>query len=139
MLFLGLLEDYHVVQVDQSVGQVQLTKPILHEPLECHWSITKPIRHPQELIHSHATHHKGSVLLGVLGDLDLAKVRFQVHGGEEKGTYHRLHGLLHPRKGVCIFLALAIQSVEVNAEPEAPIFLMHQDHRVAPWALRRVD
>ena len=63
---------------------------------------------PQELIHSHATHRKGGVLLGVLGHLDLPKPRFQVHGGEELGAYHKLHGLLHMGKGVCILLGLAI-------------------------------
>ena len=64
-------EHYHVVQVDQSISQVQFTKAILHEPLECGRSITEPLRHSQEFIHPHTTHRKGGVLLGILGHLDL--------------------------------------------------------------------
>ena len=73
-----------------------------------HWSVTKPVRHSQKLIHSHTPHRKGSVLLGVFGHLDLPKARFQIHSGKEPGAYHRLHGLLHPGKGVCIFLGPAV-------------------------------
>ena len=111
----------------------------MHETLECHRSIAKPVWPPQELIHPHTTHHKGSVLLGVLGHLDLPKAQFQVHGGEEPGTHYRLHDLLHLGKGVCIFLGPAIQSAEINAELEASVFFSHQNYRIAPWGLRRAD
>ena len=70
MIYLNLGEDYYVVQVDKGIGQVQFTKAILHECLECNWSITEPIRHFQKLVHIHATHCKDSVLLGLLGHLD---------------------------------------------------------------------
>ena len=85
-----------------------------------------------ELIHSHTTHRKGGVLLGVFGHLDLPKTQFQVHGGEEPGAYHGLHGLLHLGKGVGILLGPAIQSVEINTEPEAPILFAHQNHCITP-------
>ena len=71
MVLLRARENYYIIQVDKGIGQVQLTKAILHEPLECRRSITQPVRHPQKLIHSHATHRKGGVLLGLLGHLDL--------------------------------------------------------------------
>ena len=125
VFLLRLGEDYHIVQVDQGIRQVQLAEAILHEPLECCQSITEPVRHSQKLIHPHTTDRKGGVLLGVLGHLDLPKTRFQVHGGEELGAYHGLHGLLHPGKGVHIFLGPAVQSSEVNAEPETPILFTH--------------
>ena len=108
MVLLSLGKDYHVIQVDKGIGQVQLTKAILHEPLECHQSITEPVRHSQELIHTHTTHRKGSVLLGLLGHLDLPETQFQVHCRKEPGTHHGLHGLLHPGKGEGILLGLVI-------------------------------
>ena len=92
-------EDYHVVQVDQGIRQVKFSEAILHESLERRRSIAKPVRHSQKLIHSHATHREGGVLLGVLSHLDLPEARFQVHGREEPGAYHGLHGLLHTGKG----------------------------------------
>ena len=132
VLFLSTAEDYHVVQVDQGISQVKLSEAILHESLKRCWSVTEPVRHSQKLIHSHTTHCKGGVLLGVFGHLDLSKARFQIHGGEEPGTYHRLHGLLHLRKGVCIFLSLAVQLAEFDAEPETPILFTHQNHCITP-------
>ena len=73
MVLLDPGKDYHVIQVDKGIGQVKRTKAILHEPLEGHRSITKPIWHPQELIHTHAIHRKGGVLPGFLSHLDLPK------------------------------------------------------------------
>ena len=121
VLFLSMGEDYHVVQVDQGIRQVKFSEAVLHEPLECRWGVTEPVWHSQKLIHSHTTHHKSGVLLGVLSHLDLPEARFQVHCREEPGTYHWLHGLLHTGKGVSIFLSLAILPVEINTKPETPI------------------
>ena len=101
MVLLGSGKDYHIVQVDKGISQVKLTKAILHQPLKCCWSITKPVQHSQELIHAHATHRKGGVLLGFLSHLDLPKTRFQIHCGEEPGTHH---GLLHLGRGKASFL-----------------------------------
>ena len=108
MLFLGTGKDYHVIQVDQSICQVKFSEAILHESLECRQGITEPVRYSQKLIHPHATHREGGVLLGVLSHLDLPEGRFQVHCREELGTYHGLHGLLHTGKGVGIFLRPAV-------------------------------
>ena len=123
MLFFSLGKDYYIVQIDKGIGQVQLTEAILHEPLEHCRSMTEPVQHPQELIHAHDTHRKGSVLLGFLGHLDLPKTRFQVHCGEEPGSYHGLHSLLHLGKWESILLGPVIQLMKVNAEPESPYFL----------------
>ena len=87
MVLLGPGKDYHVVQVDKGIGQVKLTKAILHEPLEHCQSITQPVWHSQELIHTHVTHRKGSVLLGFLSHLDLPKTRFQIHCRKVKGNF----------------------------------------------------
>ena len=123
MVLLGPGKDYHVVQVDKGISQVKLTKAILHEPLEHCRSITKPVWHPQELIHPPNTHCKGSVLLGFLSHLDLPEAQFQIHGREELGTHHGLHGLLHLREGKNIFLSLVIYLTEVNAKLEVSILL----------------
>ena len=139
VLFLSMGEDYHIIQVDQGIRQVKLSEAVLHESLKRRWSITEPVRHSQKLIHSHTTHHKGCVLLGVLGHLDLPETRFQVHGGEEPGTYHGLHGLLHWGKGVCIFLGPAVQLAEIDTEPETPILFAHQNHCITPQGLGRPD
>ena len=105
----------------------------MHEPLECHQGVTEPVRHSQKLIHSHAPHHKGGVLLGVFGHFDLPKPGFQVHGLEELGTYHGFHSLLHPRKGISILLGPAVQPSKVNTELDTPILLPYQYHSITPW------
>ena len=141
MLFLSTGEDYHIVQVDQGISQVKLSEAILHESLKHHWSVTEPVRHSQKLIHSHTTHRKGSVLLRVFGHLDLPKARFQIHGGEEPGTYHRLRGLLHLRKGYASFLVWLFSWQKSMQNRRPPSFLctkttaLHHgdcDSRMAP-------
>ena len=42
MFCMHLGVDDHIIQVDETVGQVQLAKVILHQPLESRWSITQP-------------------------------------------------------------------------------------------------
>ena len=34
MLFRHLRENYHVIQVDEAIGEVQFIQTVLHEPLE---------------------------------------------------------------------------------------------------------
>ena len=50
MLFRHLRENYHVIQVDEATGEVQLTQTVLHEPLESRWGISQPERHAFALI-----------------------------------------------------------------------------------------
>ena len=39
VFFLGLGVNDHVIQVYQGICEVQLPQAVLHETLECHWSI----------------------------------------------------------------------------------------------------
>ena len=50
MLFWHLRENYHIIQVDETIGEVQLTQTLLHEPLESRRGITQPKRHTLALI-----------------------------------------------------------------------------------------
>ena len=45
MLFQCLRENYHVIQVDEAIGEVQFAQTVLHEHLESRWDITQPKRH----------------------------------------------------------------------------------------------
>ena len=80
LLSLGVND--HIVQVYQGVREVQLPQAVLHEMLECRWSIAQPVGHTQELVHAHATHREGSVLPRPLIHLNLPKPTLQVHAGE---------------------------------------------------------
>ena len=41
MLFRHLRENYHVIQVDEAIGEVQFTQTVLHKPLESRQGITQ--------------------------------------------------------------------------------------------------
>ena len=45
MLFRHLRENYHIIQVDEAIGEVQFTQTVLHEHLENRWGVTQPERH----------------------------------------------------------------------------------------------
>ena len=60
MLFGHLRENYHVIQVDEAIGEVQFAQTVLHEPLESRQGITQPERHTFTLIQTHAAKCKGS-------------------------------------------------------------------------------
>ena len=57
----------------------------------------------------------------------------QVHARKVPGTNHALHGLLHMQQGVGILFGLGIETMKVDAKPERPILLSHQQHGIAPW------
>ena len=132
VFLLGLGVNDHVVQVYQGVREVQLPQAVLHEMLECHWSIAQPIGHTQELVHAHATHREGSVLPRLLIHLNLLKPTFQVHAREVSGAYHAFHGFLHTWQGIGILFAPGVQAPKVDTEPERPILLSHEHNGIAP-------
>ena len=78
MLFRHLRENYHVIQIDEAIGEVQFTQTVLHEPLESRWGITQPKRHTFALIQTHAAQSKGSILLRFLIHGNLPKPRIEI-------------------------------------------------------------
>ena len=78
MIFRHLREYFHVIQVDEAIGEVQFTQTILHEPLESRWGITQPERHTFALIQTHAAQCKGSILLGFFVHWNLPKPRIEI-------------------------------------------------------------
>ena len=78
MLFGYLRENYHVIQVDEAIGEVQFTQTVLHEPLESRRGVTQPERHTFALIQTHAAQCKGSILLGFFVHGNLPKPRIEI-------------------------------------------------------------
>ena len=78
MLFRHLRENYHVIQVDEAIGEVQFTQTVLHEPLESRRGVTQPKRHIFTLIQTHAAQCKGSILLGFFVHGNLPKPRIDI-------------------------------------------------------------
>ena len=78
MLFRHLRENYHVIQVDEAIGEFQFAQTALHEPLESRWGITQPKRHTFALIQTHAAQCKGSILLGFFIHGNLPKPRIEI-------------------------------------------------------------
>ena len=58
MLFRHLRENYHVIQIDEAIGEVQFAQTVLHEPLESRRGIAQPERHTFTLIQTHAAQSK---------------------------------------------------------------------------------
>ena len=78
MLLGRLGENYHVIQVDEAIGEVQFAQTVLHEPLESRRGITQPKRHTFALIQTHAAQCKGSILLGFFVHENLPKSRIKI-------------------------------------------------------------
>ena len=78
MLFGCLRENYHIIQIDEAIGEVQFTQTVLHEPLESRWGVTQPKRHTFALIQTHAAQCKGSILLGFFIHGNLPKPRIEI-------------------------------------------------------------
>ena len=60
----GLVKHDNIVQVDQTVGKVQLAQGVFHQLLECGGGIAEPKWHVFTLAEPQITYCKGSVLLG---------------------------------------------------------------------------
>ena len=81
MLFRYLRENYHIIQVDEAIGEVQLTQTVLHEPLESRRGIAQPERHTFTLIQTHIAQYEGSILLRFLMHRNLPKPRIEIKSG----------------------------------------------------------
>ena len=63
VFFLCMAIYYHVIQIDDAVGQIQLPQCVLHKTHECHRCVAQPKGHPGELIKTQVADRKCSVLL----------------------------------------------------------------------------
>ena len=81
MLFRHLRENYHIIQVDEAIGEVQLAQTVLHESLESRQGITQPERHTFTLIQTHTAQCEGSILLRFLVHRNLPKPRIEIKSG----------------------------------------------------------
>ena len=81
MLFQCLRENYHINQVDEAIGEVQLTQTVLHGSLESRLGITQPEGHTFTLIQTHTAQCEGSILLRFLIHRNLPKLRIEIKSG----------------------------------------------------------
>ena len=81
MLFRHLRENYHIIQVDEAIGEVQLAQTVLHESLESRRGVTQPERHTFTLIQTHTAQCEGSILLRFLVHRNLPKPRIEIESG----------------------------------------------------------
>ena len=81
MLSWHLRENYHIIQVDEAIGEAQLTQTVLHESLESRRGITQPERHTFTLIQTHTAQCEGSILLRFLIHRNLPKPRIEIKSG----------------------------------------------------------
>ena len=81
MLFRHLRENYHIIQVDEAIGEIQLAQTVLHESLESRQGVTQPERHTFTLIQTHTAQCEGSILLRFLIHRNLPKSRIEIKSG----------------------------------------------------------
>ena len=137
MFFFCVTKYYHVVQVNDTVSQVQLSQGVLHKMLEHCGHVAQSKGHSCEFVKTQVADHEHGILLRLLGHADLPKSTLEVHSGEVCSSSHALQCLLYPGEGVGIFLSLCIESSESNTELEGPILFLHQHHGIAPRRLTR--
>ena len=78
MFFRCLRENYHIIQVDEAIGEVQFAQTVLHEPLESRQGVTQPERYTFALIQTHAAQCKGTILLGFFIHGNLPEPRIEI-------------------------------------------------------------
>ena len=78
VLFRHLRENYHIIQVDEAISEVQFAQAILHEPLESKRGIAQPERHTLALIKTHTTQGEGGVLFGFFIHRYLPKPQIEI-------------------------------------------------------------
>ena len=55
VLLLSFGENYHIIQVDEAIGEIQFAQAIQHKPLESRRGVTQPKEHTLALIKAHTT------------------------------------------------------------------------------------
>ena len=111
MFLLRTSKYYHIIQVDDTICQVQLPQGVLHEVLESCRSIGEPKRHTSKLVKPQIAHGESSVLSRPWCHPDLPESTFEIHCGEMCSTHHTLQCLLDPwqRVGILFVCALSLQ------------------------------
>ena len=137
MFFLCTAIYYYVIQIDDAVGQIQLSQCVLHKTLECRRCVTLSEGHPGELIETQVADRECGILLQLRGHTDLPKSTFEVHSGEMCSSGHTLQCFLYPGERVGILLCPCIELSEVNAGSKGPILLLYQHHGITPGRLTR--
>ena len=83
------------------------------------------------------THGESCVLPRFLSHLHLPKPALQIHTGEDAGTHHGFHYLMHPRQGMGILFSCrkSIQNLKVPSFFHTNTTALHQgevDDQIAP-------
>ena len=97
VFLLHVPENNDIVEIDDTVSQVQFAKSVLHQPLEGGRHIAQPKRHPGEFIKSQIAHGKCCVRLRSWHHHHLPKPGLKVHQRKVSSTGHTLQSLLDPR------------------------------------------
>ena len=76
MIFCHLQEYDYVIQIDEAINEVQFAEAVLHQPLECGWSIAEPKRHAVTFKEPQIVDGKGGILFRCLLHFNLPKPQF---------------------------------------------------------------
>ena len=79
LLHLGVHDD--IIQVDEHMQQVKLTKAVLHQLLEGGQHIVQAVGHTQKFIDTHSANSESHILVRLLCHLHLPKPVFKIHAG----------------------------------------------------------
>ena len=126
MFLLRTSKYYHIIQVDDTICQVQLPQGVLHEVLESHQSVAEPKGHTSKLVKPQIAHGESSVLFRPWHHLDLPESTFEIHLGEMRSAHHTLQCLLDLWQWVGILLCMHIESTEIHAEAQQTILFSYQ-------------
>ena len=89
-------EDNHIIQIDDAIGQVELSQCILHQMLEGCGHVTQSKGHPGKFIEAQVTNREGSVLLQLWSNTNLPESTIEIHCGEVGSSSHALGHFLYP-------------------------------------------
>ena len=109
-------KDDHIIQIDDTISQIELSQCILHLMLECCGCVTQSKGHPSTFIKTKVANHECGILLGFQGHADLPKSTLEIHGGEVCSSSYAFQHFLYPGERVQIFLCPPIQTSKINAE-----------------------
>ena len=140
MLFLCMPKDDLIIQIDDTICQVELFQCILYQVLEGCRHVTEFKRHLGKFMEAQVTNCECSVLLQLLwGHVDLPESTLKIHCREVCSSCHALQYLLYLGQGVQIFLCPCVEPSKVHIKSKGSILLPHQHHHITPGWLAGSD
>ena len=116
MLFWGFGIHYYIIQVDETIGQIQLPQAVLHEVLKISQSITETKWHLITLKETHTAQGESCEFFRLLLHRNLPKLRSQVECGVVGRAYKTFKAFTNARQWMRVLSSESIEFPKIYAK-----------------------